>query len=77
MKKYVPNNKGWSYIASLKFGNLKKGKNIYNIYAVDFNDKKTLVDSIVINQGSVEDFDASNKEKIDLANKNAPILPSS
>ncbi len=75
LKKFVPGDAGWSYVASLEFGNLKKGENVYNIYVVDFSEKKRLVDSITITQGTADEF--MEKELVEIGEENniAEVIP--
>ncbi len=75
LRQFTPNNKAWSYIASLEFKNLKPGKNKYEVFAIDFNDKKQLIDSIIIYQGNESDFMAVDLAKVDAENQLANILP--
>ena len=75
LRKFVPGNKSWSYIASFDYKNLKKGKNEFKVYAIDFNDKKSLIDSITITQGNLEEFAEKEMEKLEDENKNAQVLP--
>jgi len=75
LRKYVPGNKGWSYVASIEFRNFKKGKNQYDIHATDFNGKKSLIDSITITYGDEELFLEEDKEKREAENKVSSDLP--
>lgn len=74
LKKYVPGDPGWSYVASLEFDNLKLGENIYRVYATDFNAKKKLIDAITITYGSAITFTEEEKEKLTEENASAPDL---
>jgi len=74
LKKYVPGDPGWSYVASLEFNNLKLGENIYKIYAIDFNEEKKLIDAITITYGSAITFTEAEKEKLTEENASAPDL---
>ena len=75
LKKYVPGDPGWSYVASVGFDNLKPGENIYRVYVIDFNEEKKEIDAITITYGTKQEF--TDKEKEELANENAaaPNLP--
>lgn len=75
LKKYVPGDPGWSYVASFEFENLEKGKNVFEIYAVDFNEEKKLIDAITIIQGTEDEFMEEELEKIEVENINAQDLP--
>ncbi|PIZ71598.1 hypothetical protein COY07_04620 [Candidatus Peregrinibacteria bacterium CG_4_10_14_0_2_um_filter_43_11] len=75
LKKYVPGDKGWSYIASTEFDSLKKGENIYNVYRTDFEGNKELLDSITITYGEVTFFAEQDKAKREEENKDADTLP--
>ncbi len=75
LKKFIPGNKGWSYVASLEFKNFKKGKNEYKIYAIDYTGNKKLIDSIIITQGTSADFVKKDLEKLETENKEAVIIP--
>lgn len=74
LKKYVPGDPGWSYVASVEFDNLKTGQNIYKIYAVDFNEEKKLIDAITITYGSEITFTEEEKEKLTEENATAADL---
>ena len=75
LKKYVPGDNGWSYVASVEFDNLKPGENIYKVYAVDFKEEKKLIDSIKITYGTQVGFTEKEKEKLTEENVSAPDLP--
>ncbi len=75
LKKYVPGDPGWSYVASFEFGNLKKGKNVFDVYAVDFDEEKTLIDTITITQGTEEQFMEEELNEVAAENKEADVLP--
>jgi len=75
LKKYVPGDPGWSYVASEEFENLKPGENIYRIYAVNFNEEKKLIDAITITYGSAVTFTEEEKVKLAEENAAAPDLP--
>ncbi len=75
LQKYVPGDPGWSYVASTKFDNLKTGENIYEVYAVDYNEEKTLIDAITIHYGTTESFSEEEKEVLEEENKMATLLP--
>ncbi|MDH5596943.1 MAG: ABC transporter substrate-binding protein [Candidatus Peregrinibacteria bacterium] len=75
LKKYVPGDPGWSYIASKRFDSLEAGENIYEVYAVDFNGEKKLVDSIRITFGSVEMVNEEESEVLKQENEAAIDLP--
>jgi ABC-type transport system substrate-binding protein len=74
LKKYVPGDKGWSYVTSKEFGNLKSGDNIYRVYAIDFNGEKKLIDAITITYGSAITFTEDEKQKLAEENAAAPEL---
>jgi len=75
LKKFIPGDKSWSYVASFEFGNLKKGENEFKVYAVDFNEKKTLLDSMIITQGTTDEFIDKELIKVNAENKVAEVLP--
>lgn len=75
LSRYVPGDPGWSYIASFEFENLKKGKNVYEVYAIDFNEEKKLIDAITVVQGTEDEFFAEEKAKLKAENAQAPTLP--
>ncbi|MBU1017536.1 hypothetical protein KKA33_00735 [Patescibacteria group bacterium] len=75
LKKFVPGDPGWSYVASFEFGNLKKGDNVFDIYAIDFNEEKRLIDSITISQGTAEEFIEQEREVSKQENEVAKVLP--
>ncbi|MFH0838436.1 MAG: ABC transporter substrate-binding protein [Patescibacteria group bacterium] len=52
LKKYVPGDPGWSYVAATKFDSLKEGENVYEIYAINYSGEEKLIDSITITFGS-------------------------
>ncbi len=74
LKKYSPGDPGWSYIASTKYESLKKGVNIYKVYAVDSKDEKKIIDSIAITYGPPV-ADKKELEKINEENLSATELP--
>ncbi|MBN2096184.1 hypothetical protein JW752_02170 [Candidatus Peregrinibacteria bacterium] len=75
LKKFVPGDPGWSYVASFEFGNLKKGDNIFDVYAIDFNEEKNLIDSITVTQGTAEEFIEQEREVAKQENEVAEVLP--
>lgn len=75
LQKFIPHTKAWSYIASLEFGNLKKGENHYKIYAMDSANQKALIDSIIITQGTTEDFNKIDAARVQQENEKAIDLP--
>ena len=75
LKKYVPGDSGWSYVASTEFENLKPGENIFDVYAVDFNEKKELIDSITITYGDPEGLSEIERGKLKEENAKAAPLP--
>lgn len=75
LKKYVPGDPGWSYVASVNFDNLKAGDNIYKIYAIDFNEEKKEIDAITITYGTKQTFTEKEKEELTMENETAPNLP--
>lgn len=75
LKKYVPGDPGWTYVASTKFDSLKEGDNIYEVYATDFKGNKKMIDSIKITFGKPKPAVEQNPEKRETENKSAPALP--
>jgi ABC-type transport system substrate-binding protein len=75
LSRFVPGDKSWSYIASFEFNNLKSGENLFEVYAVDFNGEKTLLDSIRIIQGTADEFLRKEREKLSIENEGADDLP--
>ncbi|MBN2307028.1 hypothetical protein JXD20_03515 [Candidatus Peregrinibacteria bacterium] len=75
LKKYVPGDPGWSYVAATKYDSLKPGENIYEIYAIDFNDEKKLIDSITITFASDLVLSEGKMEQIREENEVAEVLP--
>jgi ABC-type transport system substrate-binding protein len=75
LKKYVPGDPGWSYIAAKKFDSLMDGENIYEVYAEDFNGEKKLIDSIKITFGSANINAEKEREKLAEENAEATQLP--
>ena len=75
LQKFIPGSKSWSYIAKTDFGNLKEGENLFEIYRIDFNGEKTLLDSITITYGTTEILKEEEKEKVATENENAIDLP--
>ena len=75
LTKFIPSDKSWSYVASFEFKNLKKGINEFKVYAVDFSEKKNLIGSITITQGTVADFTQKDLTKLEVENKEATVLP--
>jgi len=75
LKKYVPGDPGWSYIAATKFDSIKKGENIFKIYVTDNNDEKTLIDSIKITYGSQESITGNEIKILEEENAEAKELP--
>jgi ABC-type transport system substrate-binding protein len=75
LQKYVPGDPGWSYVAATKFDSLKPGENIYEVYAVDFNGEKKLIDSIKITFGSATALNDEELEKMKEENEEAELLP--
>lgn len=75
LQKYVPGDPGWSYVASFDFGNLKKGGNHFDVYAIDFNEEKKLIDSITIIQGTENEFVEKELEKLATENQEATTVP--
>ena len=75
LKKYIPGDPGWSYVASTEFENLEKGKNIYDVHVIDFNAKKSLIDSIIITYGDEEMFLEEDKIIREEENKTFSNLP--
>ncbi len=74
LKKYVPGDKGWSYVASEAFDNLKPGKNVFKLYTVNFKEEKELVDAITIQWGDQETFAEDETEERLADNEAAPEL---
>lgn len=75
LQKYVPGDPGWSYIAATKFDSLVKGENIYEVYVIDFNGEKKLIDSIKITYGSAAALNDEENEKLKEENEEAVLLP--
>jgi len=75
LKKFVPGDPSWSYVASFEFENLKKGDNIFDVYAIDFNEQKKLIDSIKITQGTANEFIEQELTKNEIENNQADDLP--
>lgn len=75
LQKYVPGDPGWSYVAATKFDSLEKGENIYEVYVVDFNGEKKLIDSIKITYGSATAINEDELEKLKEENEEAGLLP--
>ena len=75
LKKFVPGDAGWSYVASFEFGNLKKGENVFDIYAINFDEEKKLIGTIAITQGTADEF--MEKELVEIGEENevAEVLP--
>ncbi|MBN1258482.1 hypothetical protein JXA05_01865 [Candidatus Peregrinibacteria bacterium] len=74
LAKYSPGDPGWSYIAAAKYDNLKKGKNIFKIYAVSAKGEKEIIDSIAITYGPPV-AGKEELEKIQEENEGAATLP--
>ena len=75
LKKFVPGDPGWSYVASAEFNNLKPGDNIYKVYAIDFSGEKKIIDAIKITFGNKTGFTEEEMEKLAEENASAPDLP--
>ncbi len=75
LQKYVPGDPGWSYMASFDFGNLKKGENTFDVYAINFTEEKELIDSITIVQGTENEFVEKELEKLAVENEAAVTVP--
>ncbi|MDH5597063.1 MAG: ABC transporter substrate-binding protein [Candidatus Peregrinibacteria bacterium] len=75
LKKYVPGDPGWSYIAAKKFDSLVDGENLYEVHAIDFNGEKKLLDSIKITFGTKEEKNEEEKENLKQENETAIDLP--
>ncbi len=75
LKKYIPGDLGWSYVASFEFENLKKGNNLFEVYAVGFDEEKSLIDSITITQGTEDQFIEEELKEIAVENLEADVLP--
>ncbi len=75
LRKFVPGDPGWSYVASFEFGNLEKGENVFDVYAVSFAEEKNLIDSITITQGTSEEFIEQDREIAKKENEDAKVLP--
>lgn len=52
----------WSYNISETFGNLKKGKNTYKVYAEDADENRSSAAEITITYGASEDADPEDEE---------------
>lgn len=75
LQKFVPGDPGWSYVAATKFDSLVEGKNVYEVYAIDSNDEKKLIDSITITFGSSANLNENELEKLKEENEEAGLLP--
>lgn len=75
LKKYVPGDPSWSYVAATKFDSLKEGENMYEVYATDFDGKKKLIDSIKIIFGSSKSAVVENADQREEENSEANNLP--
>lgn len=75
LKKFVPGDKAWSYIASEEYKNLRKGENVFNLYAVDFNGEKKQLDRITVTYGDPVTFTRMDAEKRSEENDEAGDLP--
>lgn len=75
LKKFVPGDAGWSYVASLDLGNLKKGTNIFRVYVEDFSGKKSQIDAITIAQATSLEMSETELQKVQEENEIAPDIP--
>lgn len=75
LKRFVPGDKAWSYVTSTEFGNLKSGENRYDLFAVNFQEEKKLIDSITVTYGDAAVFRQEEKEERSNENEEAPDLP--
>lgn len=76
LKKYATGDPGWSYIAARKYDSLLDGENIYEVYAIDTNDEKKLIDSIKITFGNArKEVATAEKEKLAAENSEAQEIP--
>jgi len=75
LKKFVPGDKGWSYIAAGKFDSIKEGENVFEVIAEDEEGEKTLIDAITIVYGTPKEFSDNDKERLSEENSLAGVLP--
>jgi len=75
LKKYVPGDVSWSYVASKEFGNLKTGRNVFRVFAVDTNGAKKEIDAITIAQGTSLELTDKEMTKAKEENEQAKELP--
>ena len=75
LKKYVPGDSGWSYVASTEFDNLKTGENLFEVFTTDFNGETKVIDSITITYNTEESFNEEEKEELNEENEAAIDLP--
>lgn len=54
LTKYRSGDSTWKYFASMQHGTLKAGKNVFTVYAVDADGKKSKPTSVTFNYGSAE-----------------------
>jgi len=74
LKKYVPGDPGWSYIAAKKYDSLKDGENIFKVFVKDFSGEKKIIDSIKITFGTSKTLANNEKEKLAEENSEAEEL---
>ncbi len=75
LKKFVPGDPGWSYVASKEFGNLKTGRNVFRVYATNFNGEQKEIDAITIAVGTTLELSQKEFDKIQQENAMAQDLP--
>lgn len=75
LKKFTPGDSGWSYVASKEFENLVVGENVFEVYAIDYNENKELIDSITISYGTESTFFEEDKKILAEENEIAIEIP--
>jgi ABC-type transport system substrate-binding protein len=75
LKKYIPGDPSWSYVASQEFGNLKTGRNVFHVYVVDTEGVKKEIDAITIAQGTSLELTDNQLTKAKEENSLAKELP--
>jgi len=75
LKKFVPGDKAWSYVASTDYGNFQKGDNLFELYAIDYAEKKTLLDKITVTYNDATALKQMEKNKIAQENQDFTPLP--
>ncbi|MFH0820302.1 MAG: peptide ABC transporter substrate-binding protein [Candidatus Peregrinibacteria bacterium] len=75
LQKFAPGDKGWSYVASEEFGNLKRGDNVFEVSALDYQEKKTFLDRITVTYNNSIVLQQQEKEKLAKENEEFSSLP--